>query len=216
MGETHYSDRLHHAVLKMVSYGSATIKPDPQHPCLTKLRQALRERWTHFSELHRQDHPEFVERLKSGKPRVQDYTAMRAYFGESGRLEREIIELVNWAIPENVPVDTAQIVSASAGISAYLTVELMGSAMRSRRGRPLSPLARNAETRKGNPRTKRQAAIFAFEMHTADPKRWPWSKLAREYCDCGEPRHTFQCQERLRAEVRSLKRVLRKFAITCP
>jgi hypothetical protein len=65
----------------------------------------------------------------------------------------------------------------------------------------------------GRPATKRQIAIRAKEMRLRDAKRWKWSELTAELCDCGKDfnDHDIRCQDNLRREVLHLEKTLRKF-----
>jgi hypothetical protein len=66
---------------------------------------------------------------------------------------------------------------------------------------------------RGAPVRKRLAAVLAWEIKLARPAE-TWNALARRFCDCGNSRHDFRCQDRLRREVGHLKRVLKKHQIT--
>jgi hypothetical protein len=67
--------------------------------------------------------------------------------------------------------------------------------------------------RRGAPVKKRRAAVLAWEIKLAHPDE-TWNALARRFCDCGNARHDFYCQDRLRREVGHLKKVLKKHHIT--
>ena len=68
-------------------------------------------------------------------------------------------------------------------------------------------------SRGGRPMTKLHVAVLAKEMKLADAKRWTWSKITAELCDCGDE-HTIRCQDNLRREVIHLEKMIRKLGCT--
>jgi hypothetical protein len=67
--------------------------------------------------------------------------------------------------------------------------------------------------RRGAPVRRRWPAVMAWEMKLGRPEE-TWNGLAQRFCDCGDARHKFKCQDKLRREVGHLKRVLKKHHIT--
>jgi len=78
----------------------------------------------------------------------------------------------------------------------------------------LSLLLREAKRRlKGRPVTKRSTAVLALELSLAGHT---WRELAQKLCDCKRTRHDEDCEDRLYAQVKHLKRLCKKHSIPLP
>lgn len=63
----------------------------------------------------------------------------------------------------------------------------------------------------GAPAKRRQSFVTAFEF-MLESKENSQGQATRRFCSCGKKEHTPQCEYNLKAGVRSLKKILRKYA----
>ena len=67
----------------------------------------------------------------------------------------------------------------------------------------------------GRPATTRTVAVDALELKLRNPKK-SWPLVTREVCNCGQPQHDRNCQERLRQQINDLRACLKKYGIVEP
>jgi hypothetical protein len=64
----------------------------------------------------------------------------------------------------------------------------------------------------GRPVTRRHIAVAALDLKLSDSS-WSWPKLARRLCERKDCPHGYECEQRIRQEVISLKKFLKSIAM---
>lgn len=70
------------------------------------------------------------------------------------------------------------------------------------------------EGRKGRPPRKRVIAVKACDLKLRTGKSW--AQITRQVCNCGQPQHGHDCQERLRQQINDLRACMKKYGIRIP
>jgi hypothetical protein len=84
-----------------------------------------------------------------------------------------------------------------------------------RAGVPIQQAAivlRTSTRGRGRPVANRLPVLLAFEKRELNPAL-SWSRLAREFCQCGQRVHDLRCRNRIRQQARALERVLSRLGV---
>lgn len=152
-----------------------------------KIREAIIHKWDQVVEL--------VQRRPSTAP------AAKALAQNALSLMKEADELLDWILPSGVPLSPEEIVKTIS------SMEQVGFDVKSRA--EFLKIARRSK--KGAPPKMREQTIRALEMRLADRS---WGSLTRALCKCGLPNHNLYCQDRIKKQVRRLKKLLDKYEIS--
>jgi hypothetical protein len=176
--------------------------PVPGHPIQTALRELLCRTWGSFIYS--------CERLPPG---AESLGLGRDYREAFGQLFGELLEwVVATPFEPSIAIEdwSREAQKQSLGDQMFWVRPLLVdlgygnlSSPRRRRGRPVE---------------RRQHAIHAFELHSANCKAWTWGKLARRFCNCSRGErlrddHDHRCREKLNREVGHLKHLLDRLQI---
>lgn len=175
-----------------------------QYSVVNALKRAEAERLERLDALSKQDEllsqqAENADKL-SAQQRSQLAREISGNAREMMKVAEEIKELLGWIYKGKRPL-RARLDAAyqllDAGWPEEKVEELLFTGPRRKRGRPS---------------TRRQIAIWALETQLISP-HLTWPQLAKQFCQCGERRHTTACAKNIDTAVGELKKVLRKYGL---
>jgi hypothetical protein len=120
---------------------------------------------------------------------------------DANRLAENVKELSGWVYPPRIPMAFTEAVGKADALNqAGLEPDRVEQLFRILRKRPV-----------GAPAKRRQSFIGAFEF-MLESKKHSQGQATRKFCSCGKQTHDPQCEHNLKAGVRGLKEILRKYA----
>jgi hypothetical protein len=169
------------------------LSDNPTRPVIFALSRAFVENWNAFLATSIQ------AAALAGPGIVGEEEIVRVVQKALGFLQKAY-ELSGWVYSEGRPLPFAEALSKAQWLKKLGAdpdhVEAIFSGLQKRHvGRP----------------HRRQSFINAFEFQVRSKKN-SQGQATQKFCPCGEKIHTAKCEQNLRAGLRSLKKVLRKYA----
>jgi hypothetical protein len=174
---------------------------DPEHPVRTALREAYFTRTARLIDLQEALIQSGAFEALAG---LTDISQIPPAIREYATLADEAAEIDGWAFDPIAAEEHEGLLDREGDLLQQSGISF-SQIRRYQRSTHKNP--------SGAPIRKRSVAVESFELRTKDAKRWSWSALAVEFCECGARKHNQHCQERIRKQVGHLKRVLKKYAI---
>ncbi len=167
---------------------------DPSRPVTFALGRAFIENWNAFLSTV----TEAIQLAQESPQRIDEVEAVRRMDIALGFI-KNARELADWIYANNKPLPFAEAFSHAQRLREVgYDADWVEAILTGLRKRPV-----------GRPH-QRQLFIKAFEFQL-EAKRNSQGQATRKFCPCGKA-HTAKCEQNLKAGMRSLKKVLRKYA----
>ncbi len=167
---------------------------DPSRPVIFALSHAFLENFNAGLSLMWQ-----AIALASPRPGKADESEIVRTLNSAIPYLRNVVELLDWMYPPRTPVNLMEAIKKAQELSQ------MGDERDD-----LEPLIVGLQKRPVGRPHKRQSFVLAFEFQLQSSAN-SQGKAMRKFCPCGKA-HSANCEQNLKAGLRSLKTVLRKYA----